>query len=80
MPLHTYVAGEKEFSYLNRNNWGIGGLMQDAKLEQWSDYSFGTSLGFKVNKNLGVFVEGEFSKMCDSKLYQTTFGLNYTFR
>ena len=80
LPLHTYVAGEKEFSYLNRNNWGMGGLMQDAELEQWSDYSFGTSLGFKVNKNLGVFVEGEFSKMWDSKLYQTTFGLNYTFR
>ena len=80
LPLHTYVAGEKEFSYLNRNNWGMGGLTQDAKLEQWSDYSFGTSLGFKVNKNLGVFVEGEFSKMWDSKLYQTTFGLNYTFR
>ena len=80
LPLHTYVAGEKEFSYLNRNNWGRGGLIEDAELEQWSDYSFGTSLGFKVNKNLGVFVDGEFSKMWDSKLYQTTFGLNYTFR
>ena len=80
LPLHTYVAGEKEFSYLNRNNWGRGGLIEDAELEQWSDYSFGTSLGFKINKNLGVFVEGEFSKMWDSKLYQTTFGLNYTFR
>tara|TARA_R110000796_G_scaffold237782_1_gene357947 strand:+ start:2460 stop:3668 length:1209 start_codon:yes stop_codon:yes gene_type:complete len=80
LPLHTYIAGEEEFSYLNRNNWGRGGLIQDAELEQWSDYSFGTSLGFKVNRNLGVFVEGEFSKMWDSKLYQTTFGLNYTFR
>ena len=80
LPLHTYVAGEKEFSYLNRNNWGRGGLIEDAELEQWSDYSFGTSLGFKINKNLGVFVDGEFSKMWDSKLYQTTFGLNYTFR
>tara|TARA_R110001606_G_scaffold144166_3_gene283619 strand:+ start:415 stop:1638 length:1224 start_codon:yes stop_codon:yes gene_type:complete len=80
LPLHTYVAGEKEFSYLNRNNWGRGGLIEDTELEQWSDYSFGTSLGFKVNKNLGVFVDGEFSKMWDSKLYQTTFGLNYTFR
>ena len=80
LPLHKYVAGEEEFSYLNRNNWGRGGLILDNDLEQWSDYSFGTSLGFKVNKNLGVFVEGEFSKMWDSKLYQTTFGLNYTFR
>jgi hypothetical protein len=80
LPLHTYVAGEEEFSYLNRNNWGKGGLILDNDLEQWSDYSFGTSLGFKVNRNLGVFIEGEYAKMWDSKLYQTTFGLNYTFR
>jgi hypothetical protein len=80
LPLHKYVAGEEEFSYLNRNNWGKGGLILDNELEQWSDYSFGTSLGFKVNKNLGIFIEGEYSKMWDSKLYQTTFGLNYTFR
>ena len=80
LPMHKYVAGEEEFSYLNRNNWGKGGLIQDTKLEQWSDYSFGTSLGFKVNKNLGIFIQGEYSKMWDSKLYQTTFGLNYTFK
>ena len=80
LPLHTYIAGEEEFSYLNRNNWGLGGLREDSEPEQWSDYSFGTSLGFKVNKNLGVFIEGEYSKMWDSKLYQTMFGLNYTFK
>ena len=22
LPYHKYVAGEEEFSYLNRNNWG----------------------------------------------------------
>jgi len=80
LPFHKYIAGEEEFSYLNRNNWGKGGLILDNELEQWADYSFGTSLGFKVNKNLGIFIEGEYSKMWDSKLYQTTFGLNYTFR
>ena len=80
LPLHTYIAGEEQFSYLNRNNWGLGGLREDSEPEQWSDYSFGTSLGFKVNKNLGVFIEGEYSKMWDSKLYQTMFGLNYTFK
>ena len=80
LPYHTYVAGEKEFSYLNRNNWGKGGLMQGTELEQWNDYSFGASLGTKIGKNLGIFIEGEYSKMWDSKLYQTTFGLNYTFK
>ena len=80
LPYHKYVAGEEEFSYLNRNNWGRGGLRQNAELEQWTDYSFGASLGTKIGKNLGIFIEGEYSKMWDSKLYQTTFGLNYTFK
>ena len=80
LPYHKYIAGEEEFSYLNRNNWGKGGLILDNDLEQWSDYSFGLSLGTKLGKNLGIFVEGEYSKMWDSKLYQTTFGLNYTFK
>ena len=80
LPAHTYIAGEEEFSYLNRNNWGKGGLRQDSELEQWDDYSAGLSFGTKIGKNLGIFIEGEYSKMWDSKLYQTTFGLNYTFK
>jgi len=80
LPAHQYIAGEKEFSYLNRNNWGTGGLILDNDFEQWNDYSAGISLGTKIGKNLGIFIEGEYSKMWDSKLYQTTFGLNYTFR
>lgn len=80
LPMHKYIRGNEEFSYLNRNNWGKGGLMQGTELEQWTDYSLGLSLGTKVGKNLGIFVEGEYSKMWDSKLYQTTFGLNYTFK
>ncbi len=80
LPAHKYIAGEEEFSYLNRNNWGKGGLILDNDLEQWDDYSAGISLGTKIGKNLGIFIEGEYSKMWDSKLYQTTFGLNYTFK
>ena len=80
LPYHKYVMGDELCSYLNRNNWGKGGFVEDSELEQWSDYSFGASFGWKVGKNLGVFVEGEYSKMWDSKLYQSTFGLNYTFK
>ena len=80
LPYHSYIAGEEEFSYLNRNNWGKGGLIADNELEQWDDYSFGASLGTKLGKNIGIFVEGEYSKMWDSKFYQTTFGFNYTFK
>ena len=80
LPYHQYIAGEKDFSYLHRNSWGKGGHNNLLKGEQWHDYSFGINLGTKVGKNLGIFVEGEYSKMWDSRLYQTTFGVNYTFK
>lgn len=80
LPAHTYIAGDESFSYLNRNNWGKGGLRKDSSFEQWSDYSFGASLGYNIGNNFGIFAEGEYSKMWDSKLFQTTFGINYTFK
>ena len=80
LPYHKYIKGDETASYLNRNNWGKGGLKEDSELEQWIDYSFGASFGTKIGKNLGVFVEGEYSKMWDSKLYQTTIGINYSFK
>jgi len=80
LPYHNYLKGDESFSYLNRNNWGQGGLKQDSKPEQWKDYSAGVSFGWKLNNHLGVFAEGEYAKMWDSKLFQTTFGLNYTFK
>ena len=80
LPYHTYLKGDEVVSYLNRNNWGKGGLIDDNDPEQWADYSFGANLGWKINKNIGVFMEGEYSKMWDSELFQTTLGLNYTFK
>ena len=80
LPYHRYIQGDERATYLNRNNWGRGGLRPDAEPEQGIDYSFGASLGWKVGKNFGIFMEGEFTKMWDSKLFQTTFGINYTIK
>ena len=80
MPYHSYVKGDEAFSYFNRNNWGLGGLIQDAEAEQWDDYQAGLMFGWKINKALGIFVEGEYTKFWDSEIYQTNFGLNITFR
>ncbi len=77
---HKYVSGDLDFSYLNRNNWGKGGLVQDAKPQQWTDYQVGLNFGWKIGKHLGVFIEGEYNKMWDTKFYNSTFGINYTFR
>jgi len=77
---HKYITGDEDFSYLNRNNWGKGGLIEDAELEQWTDYQAGVNLGWKIGKNFGIFVEGEYNKMWSTKFFNTTFGINYTFR
>ena len=80
LPFHSYISGNKDFSYLQRESWGKGGHNNLLADQQWDDYSAGINMGWKLNKHLGVFVEGEYSKMWDSKLFQTTFGLNYTFK
>ena len=80
LPYHKYVRGDEDFSYLNRNNWGLGGLRHDSELEQWDDYQAGVVFGWKLNKALGVFVEGEYTKFWDSKIYNGSVGLNITLR
>ena len=83
LPAHKYIKGDVGYSYLHRNGWGHSGHHKghsQTNGEQWTDYSAGLSFGTKIGKNLGIFIEGEYSKMWDSKLYQTTFGLNYTFK
>ena len=77
---HQYVKGDEDFNYLNRNNWGVGGLMEDSELEQWSDYNAGMMFGWKIGKALGVFVEGEYTKFWDSEIYNSSVGLNITLK
>jgi len=80
LPYHKYIKGDEAVSYLNRNNWGKGGLIQDSELQQWEDYNAGINLGWKINKNLGIFIEGEYAKMWDSELFNTSIGLNFTLK
>ena len=80
LPYHKYIKGDEDFSYHNRNNWGLGGLIQDAEKEQWEDYQTGVVFGWKLNKNIGIFVEGEDTKFWDSKIYNSSVGLNITLK
>ena len=80
LPYHKYVKGDEDFSYLNRNNWGLGGLVQDSELEQWEDYQAGIVFGWKLSKSIGLFVEGEYTKFWDSKIYNGSVGLNITLK
>jgi len=76
LPYHHYFKGDEAFSYLNRNNWGLGGLRQDSELEQWDDYQLGLILGWNINSKLGIFVEGEYTKFWDAEIFKSTVGLN----
>ena len=80
LPYHKYVKGDSDFNYLNRNNWGKGGLIEDSEPEQWDDYQAGIMFGWKVGKMLGVFIEGEYTKFWDSEIYNTNFGINITMK
>ena len=80
LPYHKYLKGDEDFSYLNRDNWGKGGLRQDSTPNQWSDYQAGLMFGWKVGKMLGIFVEGEYTKFWDSEIYSTNFGINITMK
>ena len=64
MPYH-YDQGD-EFSYHKYN----GG-------EQWYDYSGGLIFGYKLDKHLGVFVEGKYNKYWNREWHDFSFGINY---
>lgn len=80
LPYHHYVSGNKDFSYLNRNNWGIGGLVENSEPEQWTDYQVGVLMGWKISKKMGFFVEGEYTKFWNSDIFNSSVGLNITLR
>ena len=77
LPYHHYFKGDENLSYLNRNNWGKGGLKKDSQLEQWSDYQGGLIVGLKITKTLGLFLEGEYIKFWDSEIINSSIGLNF---
>ena len=76
---HAYIRGNKEKSYLNRNNWVDGELQGDSSLEQWLDFSAGWNMGWNIKRHFGIFIESEYSKMWDSRLFNTMVGINYQF-
>ena len=77
LPYHKYIKGDADFNYLNRNNWGKGGLRKDSDPEQWSDYQGGLIFGWKLSKSLGLFLEGEYIKFWDSEIINSSVGINY---
>ena len=63
MPFHYDDGGE--FMYHN----SVGG--------QWNDYAGGLIFGHKMNRNMGVFIEGKYNKYWNREWYDFKFGVNY---
>ena len=64
MPYHYDNGGQ--YSYHNFNNG-----------KQWYDYSGGLILGYKLNKHLGLFLEGKYNKYWNREWYDFKCGINY---
>ena len=75
-PYHKYVQGDEQYSYMNRNNWGKGGLRKDSELEQWEDFQAGAIIGVKLNR-FGIFIEGEYTRFWDTEIFNGSIGINY---
>ncbi|QDP47684.1 MAG: hypothetical protein Tp123DCM300541_39 [Prokaryotic dsDNA virus sp.] len=74
---HKYIGGSDiEKSYLHRNNFGKGGLIKDAQPEQWEDFTFGATIGWKLNR-FGIFLDGEFTRYWSSEIFNTQIGVNF---
>lgn len=73
LPYHTQLFGDDDFGYAR---WIGDG---DPKA-QWTDYQVGLVTGWKISKNLGIYIEGNYQKFWDRKVYSAKAGLNYQFR
>ena len=64
MPYH--LSTNNEYSYFEATNGS-----------QWVDYSGGLIFGWRLNKSLGVFLEGKYNKYWNREWHDFSVGLNY---
>ena len=64
MPYH--LKTDDEFSYFETTEGG-----------QWIDYGAGLIFGWRLNKSLGVFLEGKYNKYWNREWHDFSVGLNY---
>ena len=61
------------YHYDNKNKYSYHNFVGG----QWYDYSGGVIFGYKLNKNLGIFLEGKYNKYWNREWYEGKFGINY---
>ena len=73
LPYHQQLFGDEDFGYAL---WYGDGTLDYS----WLDYSASLATGWKITKNLGVYIESNYTKFWDRKVYSAKAGLNFQFR
>ncbi len=86
--LYPYHYGIDKYSFHNAVMWKEHEedgkepetfKFSDKGTEIWMDYDFGAVIGFKLQENLGFYVEGKYLDYWDRPAYDIKVGLNYQF-
>ena len=86
--LYPYHYGIDRYSYHNAIAWKEHEEDEkdpetfeflDKGTELWYDYDFGAVIGFKLQENLGFYVEGKYLDYWNRPAYDLKVGLNYQF-
>ena len=86
--LYPYHYGLDKYSYHNAIAWKEHEEegkepetfeFLDKGTEIWMDYDFGAVIGFKLQENLGFYVEGKYLDYWNRPAYDIKVGLNYQF-
>ena len=83
-----YHYGMDKYSYHNAVAWKEHEeegkepedfVFKDSETGVWYDYDYGAIIGFKLQENLGVFIEGKYLNYWERPAYDIKIGLNYQF-
>jgi len=86
--LYPYHYGLDKYSYHNAVAWKEHEedgkepeefMFMDPMWNDWYDYDLGAVIGFKLQENLGFYVEGKYLNYWDRPAYDIKVGLNYQF-
>jgi len=86
--VYPYHYGLDKYSYHNASAWKEHEeegkppeefMFMDPMWHDWYDYDLGAVIGFKLQDNLGFYVEGKYLDYWDRPAYDIKVGLNYQF-
>ena len=86
--LYPYHYGLDKYSYHNASAWQEHEeegkapeefMFMDPMWHDWYDYDLGAVIGFKLQDNLGFYVEGKYLDYWDRPAYDIKVGMNYQF-